>query len=98
MFVTEQANKVKKKRTKQSKNSISQICYEEDPEPEINAESSIASMKSSSIQSKKSIEYGQFHKVAAELLGNEKQYKKSFDIHTSYKALKKAVERADDDL
>lgn len=60
-------------------------------EPEINAESSIASMKSSSMQSKKSIEYGEFHKVAAELLGNEREYKKSFDIHTSYKALKKAV-------
>lgn len=28
----------------------------------------------------------------------EKEYKKTFDIHTSYKALKKAVERADDDL
>ena len=35
--------------------------------------------------------------MAAELLGNEKEYKKTFDIHTSYKALKKAVERADDD-
>ncbi len=46
----------------------------------------------------KSIEYGEFHKVAAELLGPETEYKKNFDIHTSYKALKKAVERAGDDL
>lgn len=60
-------------------------------------ESSVGSMKSSSAKSG-SIEYGEFHKVAAELLGGEKEYKKSFDIHTSYKALKKAVERADDDM
>ena len=58
----------------------------------------MGSIKTSSIHSKKSIEYGEFHKVAAELLGNQKEYKKTFDIHTSYKALKKAVERADDDL
>ena len=45
-----------------------------------------------------SIEYGEFHKVAAELLGEEAEYKKSFDIHTSYKALKKAVERAGEDI
>lgn len=36
--------------------------------------------------------------MAAELLGSEKEYKKSFDIHTSYKALKKAVQRADEDI
>ena len=46
----------------------------------------------------KSIEYEEFHKVAANLLSSTKEYKKSFDIHTSYKALKKAVERASDDL
>jgi hypothetical protein len=32
------------------------------------------------------------------LLGSEKEYKKGFDIHTSYKALKKAVERVEDDI
>ena len=57
----------------------------------------MGSIKDSSVHSK-SIEYSEFHKVAAELLGGEKEYKKSFDIHTSYKALKKAVERADDDI
>lgn len=35
--------------------------------------------------------------MAADLLGEEQEYKKSFDIHTSYKALKKAVERAGED-
>ncbi len=45
-----------------------------------------------------SIDYGEFHKVAAELLGDEKDYKKSFDIHTSYKALKKALDRAGEDF
>lgn len=52
--------------------------------------SSVGSMKTSSAHSR-SIEYGEFHKVAAEVLGGEREYKKSFDIHTSYKALKKAV-------
>lgn len=54
-------------------------------------------MQGSSIGSR-SIEYGQFHKVAAQLLGDETEYKKSFDIHTSYKALKKAVERAGEEI
>lgn len=36
--------------------------------------------------------------MAAELLGEDNSYKKSFDIHTSYKALKKAIDRANDDM
>ena len=97
MFVTEQVSKGKKNKKEKSRQQLSEINNEE-PESIADDASSLGSIKSSSIRSKKSIEYGQFHKVAADLLGNEKEYKKTFDIHTSYKALKKAVERADDDL
>lgn len=45
-----------------------------------------------------SIDYGEFHKVAADLLGDQTEYKKTFDIHTSYKALKKALDRANEDF
>lgn len=58
------------------------------------------SMLSSSNLSRQSgsIDYGEFHKVAADLLGDETEYKKTFDIHTSYKALKKALDRANEDF
>ena len=71
MFVTEQVNKGKKAKKDKSKQSISQSYNEEDGNGVDEAES-LGSIKSSSVLSKKSIEYGEFHKVAAELLGNEK--------------------------
>ena len=101
MFVTEQESKGRK--SKKSKNtpqspsldshSIGNAEFdgkaldEESPSQEQEKESLVGSLRSSS----RSIEYGEFHKVAAELLGGDTEYKKGFDIHTSYKALKKAI-------
>ena len=63
MFVTEQVNKGKKSKKEKSKQSISESYNEEEPEQD--DAQSLGSIKSSSVRSKKSIEYGEFHKVAA---------------------------------
>jgi hypothetical protein len=97
MFVTEQ---VEQKKTKKKKTSKRLEEVSEDASSQQNKSRSIINEHKEPVSSKKSvlsssnlshqsgsIDYGEFHKVAAELLGDEKEYKKSFDIHTSYKAL-----------
>lgn len=39
------------------------------------------------------MEYKEFKKVAAELLGDQRNYKQAFDINTAYKALRSVVSR-----
>lgn len=109
MFVTEQAGGKKKKESARvesglsSKKNVGEIQINEslnESMPFVENEGRRESVENSMQGSvgSRSIEYGEFHRVAAELLGEETEYKKSFDIHTSYKALKKAVDRAGEDV